>query len=262
MSKEPIDETNLLDEPAILRVLFHPRRDYGPGPAPGVHKVEIKAKDGTLLGGRLHPAAPQAPAILYFHGNGEIAADYDDLAPWYTQRGITLLISDYRGYGNSGGRPTGRHLLSDAVTMFNATGQIMAHNGLTPARLYVMGRSLGSAAAIEVALHAGQQLAGLIIESGFADTFALILRLGLQVESTTEKVDGFGNAIKLGQITTRALFIHGQDDVLIPAFEGEKLYQQCAAQDKQLVLIPHAGHNDLMLVGMEQYFDAIQRFVT
>ena len=138
------------------------------------HPVEVEP--GVNVGGRLYPATDEAPAILYFHGNGEIAADYDGIAPLYTRLGITLLVMDYRGYGRSDGTPTAGNLLADAVATFDAVGHIFEKNDLTPARLYVMGRSLGSAAAIEVALHAGEQLAGLIVESGFSDTFALLAR--------------------------------------------------------------------------------------
>ncbi len=252
----------ILDQPQVLRALFHPRRDYGLAPPPpGMRLVAVEVEAGVTVGGRLYPAFREAPAILYFHGNGEIAADYDDVAPSYTRLGITLLVMGYRGYGRSDGRPTASHLLADAVTVFDAVGHVFEGNGLTPPQLYVMGRSLGSAAAIEVALHAGQRLAGLIVESGFADTFALLARLGVRVQGVDEDRDGFGNPAKMGQVTTRTLIIHGQDDVLIPASEGRELHHCCAAPDKRLVLIPGAGHNDLMMVGMSQYSEAIRTFV-
>ena len=63
------------------------------------------------------------------------------------------------------------------------------------------------------------------------------------------------------RIATRTLIIHGQADVLIPAFDGQELYRCCAALDKQLVMIPGAGHNDLMMVGMSLYFGAVRMFV-
>jgi hypothetical protein len=125
-----------------------------------------------------------------------------------------------------------------------------------------MGRSLGSAAAIEVALHAGEQLAGLIIESGFAQTFPLLARLGVVVQGVDEERDGVGNAVKISQITTRTLIIHAQEDILIPVEQGLLLHRCCTAQDKHLVLIPNAGHNNLMMLGRSQYFDAIQKFVS
>jgi alpha-beta hydrolase superfamily lysophospholipase len=253
---------SVLDRPEVLRVLFYPRREEEPASVPpSAQPVAFEVEPGLTIGGRLYPAGARAPAILFFHGNGEIAADYDGLAPLYTRLGITLLVADYRGYGISGGTPTASHLLTDAVTLFGQVGRVVEGCGLTPPRLYVMGRSLGSAAAIEVALRAGERLTGLIVESGFADTFGLLTRLGLRVVGAEEERDGFGNAVKMSHIRTPALVIHGQSDVLIPASDGQELYRRCAATDKKLTLIPGAGHNDLMLVGVAAYFEAIRAFV-
>ena len=253
---------SVLDRPDVLQVLFYPRREeelaFIP---PSAQPVAFEVEPGLTTGGRLYPAGVRAPAILFFHGNGEIAADYDDLAPLYTRLGITLLVADYRGYGASGGIPTASHLLTDAVTIFGQVGRVLEGHGLAPPRLYVMGRSLGSAAAIEVALRAGERLAGLIVESGFADTFGLLARLGLRVRGADEERDGFGNAAKMSHIRTSALIIHGLSDVLIPADDGQELHRRCTATDKKLVLIPGAGHNNLMLVGVAAYFEAIRAFV-
>lgn len=252
----------ILDQPEIQRVLFYPRReDAWAADSPTARRVAVEVEPGVRIGGRLYPARPSAPLILFFHGNGEIAADYFDIAPAYTQLGIGLLVMDYRGYGTSGGQPSASHLLSDAVAVFGAMGRLCAENGLAPSQLYVMGRSLGSAAAIEIAVHAQEQLAGLIIESGFADTFALLARMGARVPGAQEDRDGFHNAGKISRVGLRTLIIHGQSDVLIPASDARELYRRSGAQDKQLVLIPGAGHNDLMWVGMTQYMDAIQAFV-
>jgi hypothetical protein len=250
----------ILDQPLVLQVLFHPRRDNST-PPPGVHSVAVEVEPGVTVGGRLYPAAAENPAILYFHGNGEIAAGYDFLGQYYTQLGITLLVMDYRGYGASNGTPTASNVLADAVIVFDAVDGILQSHGLSPKELYVMGRSLGSAAAIEVALHAKERLAGLIIESGFAETFSLLFRLGVQVPGASETRDGVGNARKISQITTRTLIIHGEQDTLIPSVQALILHRCCAAPDKQLVLIPNVGHNDLMILGRSQYFEAIQRFV-
>jgi pimeloyl-ACP methyl ester carboxylesterase len=252
----------ILDQPHIQRVLFYPRRDDGLMPdTPDARRVAVEVEPGVRIGGRLCPASPAAPLILFFHGNGEIAADYFDIAPAYTQLGISLLVMDYRGYGTSDGEPTASYLLSDAVAVFEAVGSVCAENGLSPTKLYVMGRSLGSAAAIEVAERAGERLAGLIIESGFADTFGLLARLGAGVTGADEERDGAANAAKISRVTTRTLIIHGQVDVLIPAADGRELYRRSGAGDKRLVIIPGAGHNDLMWVGMAQYMQAIHAFV-
>jgi hypothetical protein len=124
-----------------------------------------------------------------------------------------------------------------------------------------MGRSLGSVPAIELAARYGDQLAGLLIESGFSDTFGLLARMGVRAQGAEEGQDGFGNAFKMERVTIPTLVLHGERDVLIPPGDGQALHDHCAAEDKRLVLIPNAGHNDIMLVGMKQYFEAIHMFV-
>lgn len=256
-----MNDMTILDHPNVLRVLFHPRPDYRPVESGQGATVLVEVEPEVSIGGRIYPAAPDAPAILYYHGNGEIAADYTEIAGFYQRIGVTLLVMDYRGYGLSGGTPTSSTLLRDAQAVFDARGQIFADCNLHPARLYVMGRSLGSVPAIEIALHGGNAVSGLIIESGFADTFGLLARLGLPVEGASEAEHGFGNAARIAQITTRSLVLHGTNDVLIPPDDGQALYEQCAASDKRLVLIPGAGHNDILMVGLSEYFDALQAFI-
>lgn len=250
----------ILDHPNIRQVLFHPRGDYG-FQEPGAYQVSIYVEEHVALGGVLFPAQPEAPAILYYHGNGEIAADYYDLADFYNQIGISLLVMDYRGYGTSGGYPTASNLVSDAVDVFPGISQVFADHELAPPRLYVMGRSLGSVPAIELAVQKAPKLAGLIIESGFSDTFGLIQRLGIRVEGADEQRDGFRSGWKMEQVTIPTLVLHGQSDVLIPATDGKELFERCGAATKRLVLIPGAGHNDIMMVGMREYFAAIRLFV-
>lgn len=250
---------NILDLPEVLSILFHPRRgvDFTSN---GV-SVPIEVEPGLSISAYLHTTSENAPLILFFHGNGEIAADYATIGPIYSRLGITFLAVDYRGYGMSGGRPTTRSQLSDAVAIFDRLADIQAAHNLNPSNMYVMGRSLGSASAIEVAYQRGDQLAGLIIESGFANTFSLISRLsGLDIEAD-DAVQGYGNTAKIEAIDLPTLIIHGEADYLIPASDGQTLYDRSVAAEKQIVLIPRAGHNDLMLVGMAQYFDAINDFV-
>ena len=96
---------DVLDNPVLARFMFYPRADRRPAP-PGSRDVIVEADDGVALGGRLYMADAAGPSILYFHGNGEVVSDYDDIAPLYAELGVNLLVTDYRGYGTSAGRPT------------------------------------------------------------------------------------------------------------------------------------------------------------
>jgi hypothetical protein len=250
---------DLLDRPEILQILFHPRRSaFRPADSGPVRDVRIPVADGVAVGGRAFIASAEGPVVLYFHGNGEIAADYDGIAPLYTRLGLTLLVVDFRGYGTSDGTPTASSLIADAAAVHQALPEVLADLGLTPSRVYVMGRSLGSASALEIAQRAGDGIAGLIIESGFAHTFPLIARLsGLRAEGADESRHGFGNLDKIARVTVPTLIIHGVEDWIIPVEDGEALYEHSAASEKRLVTIPNAGHNDLLMIGRRPYFEAI-----
>jgi alpha-beta hydrolase superfamily lysophospholipase len=252
---------DILDRPDVRAVLFHPRRDVGvPRLGAGVHTVRIPVEEGTRIAGKIFVAEPGAPVVLFFHGNGEIASDYEAIAPLYTRLGVTLFVCDYRGYGASDGAPTATALLDDAWACWQTAPETLAARGIEAGPLFVMGRSLGSAAALEIAARAGDAVAGLILESAFAETFALIERLGfLKIPDADEVRDGFGNLAKIAQVTVPTLVLHGERDWIIPVTDGRALFDACPAERKMLVTVPGAGHNDLMLVGRRPYFEAIAR---
>lgn len=253
---------HVLDRPDILSVLFYPRRDVGiPRLGAGMHTVRMEVAEGIHVGGRVFSAPGKAPVILYFHGNGEIASDYEAIAPFYTRLGLTLFVVDYRGYGLSDGSPTASALLADALAVFRRTAAVLGELAIAHDRLFLMGRSLGSAAALEIASLVPDGVAGLILESGFAYTFPLIERIGqMQFSDADEERDGFGNLAKVRKVRVPTLILHGERDWIIPVGDGIALYDACAAEDKRLLTIPGAGHNDLMLVGQRQYFSAIAEF--
>lgn len=251
----------VLDRPDVLGVLFYPRRETGvPRLLSGVHNVRIPVDGDLSVGGKIYAAQPGAPVIVYFHGNGEIASDYDTIAPFYTRLGITLFVIDYRGYGVSDGAPTCSALINDARLSFRKVRDVLGEKGVDAGDLFVMGRSLGSAAALEVVDTCRADITGLIIESGFAHTFPLIERIGfLQVPDADEARDGFGNLEKVSRADLPTLIIHGERDWIIPVGDGIDLYEASPAADKTLVKVPGAGHNDLMMAGRRVYFDAIAK---
>lgn len=252
----------ILDHPEVLRVMFYPRRAVDRGArTPGMHTIRIAVAEKTAIGGCVFEAAPDAPMIVLFHGNGEIAADYEGLAPLYRQLGLSLTVLDYRGYGISDGSPTATAMLADAQACFDQLPEVFERLGLSPRQLFLMGRSLGSAPAIDVAEAVGNRITGLIIESGFADTYALIERIGfLAIREGSDAENGFGNAHKIGRVTVPTLIIHGERDLIIPVSDAVALFNAAGAKDKRLIRIAEAGHNDLMLIGQDEYFGAIDEF--
>jgi pimeloyl-ACP methyl ester carboxylesterase len=124
-----------------------------------------------------------------------------------------------------------------------------------------MGRSLGSISALELAYHYPDQINGLVIESGFPSITQLIFHLGLPT-GAIDLFTVYEECISLvRKITTPTLVIHGENDILVPLKEAEDLHKNIGAEDKELIIIPGADHNDIMFVGFDEYFGAIQRFI-
>ena len=223
--------------------------------------VRISVEPGVSLAGRLYVAATDAPVILFFHGNGEIASDYDNIAPLFIQIGINLFVADYRGYGSSGGTPTFSAMMKDAHLVFDGFKRILRQEGYS-GNFFVMGRSLGAAPAIELAFNYQDEIGGLIIESGFASVGRLVDLIGVPVETlgfNSQKLSF--NVERIRSVTVPTLIIHGEYDNLIPLQHGRDLYQSSGAKDKRLLIIPGASHNDIFLVGMEDYLKAMKEFV-
>ena len=249
-----------LDKPEALSFIFSPRRDVTPAP-PNATDYSIPVDRDISIHCRLYAHSKSSPVILFFHGNGEVTSDYDYTAPLYNQAGINLLVADYRGYGTSQGKPTFNNMMSDASTIFEAFRDILDSSHYS-GKILVMGRSLGSASAIEIAHHHPQRLAGLIIESGFASVTRLLPYLGFPATHLDIKDKDFPNLSKIRSITIPTLIIHGESDSLIPSSEGKALFEGAAARNKRLLIIPGANHSDIIVVGREQYLEAVREFAT
>ena len=100
-----------MDLNIISSFLFHPRQSYQDK---GENDFLIDIKDSVQVGIRLHLINKSFPTILFFHGNGEIGPEYDDIAQVYNKQNINFIIADFRGYGFSNGVPDVKNTQSDA----------------------------------------------------------------------------------------------------------------------------------------------------
>jgi alpha-beta hydrolase superfamily lysophospholipase len=260
MKKALQTDYTLLDRPEILMNLFHPRPDFRHSgeQSPG-EEILIPVEKDILVGAREYWCAKDAPTILFFHGNGEIVADYDEIAPFYNKNGINFLPVDYRGYGRSNGNPTVTSMMNDAHRILDFVSHRRTQKGHS-GPLMVMGRSLGSAPALELAFHYGNRVNGLIIESGFAYATPLLRLLGVNTAALgLDKGAGFENVAKIGTFSNPTLVIHAEYDHIIPFSDGQTLFDACPANDKTLLKIPGANHNDILARGFSPYMKAIRQ---
>jgi pimeloyl-ACP methyl ester carboxylesterase len=248
-----------LDRPEVLMYLFHPRPDWGGSPSAGTASdILIPVEKAVAVGARFHMTQKSSPNILFFHGNGEIVSDYDDLGPMYNRMDINFLAVDYRGYGRSTGNPTVSDMMKDCHFIFDFVSGWLDEKGYS-GPMIVMGRSLGSASALELAAAYTKRIDGLIIESGFAYAAPLLRLLGVDPEGIGfEETRGFRNIDKIKVFTNPTLIIHAAKDHIIPFSDGQALYDASGSTDKRLLEIPNANHNDIFLRGLQDYLAAVK----
>jgi hypothetical protein len=250
----------LLDRSGLAGMIFYPRRDRR-APPPGAEDIAVETDDGASLACRFYPTDATLPAVLYFHGNGEVASDYDGFAPFYHRAGLSLFVADYRGYGASSGTPTFAALVGDARPVLDRFHALLDERGFGGPR-FVMGRSLGGYPAAEAAAMSPERLVGLILEStaplldGFARRFGATPTPEMEALSAAHRERATG-------ITLPVLALHGEWDELIPLERAVAFYDALAMREphKELVIIPGAGHNDIFWVAGPRYFEAIGSFV-
>ena len=253
---------SVLDRPEILMFLFHPRPEgaWGNPEHPGLD-IAIPVEMDISIGARFHMAGTPNPNILFFHGNGEIVGDYDELGPVYNRLGINFLPVDYRGYGRSNGDPSVSAMMTDCHAIFLFVKDWLEQHHYT-GPLIVMGRSLGSASALELASTRFTDIDALIIESGFALASPLLNLLGIDtLKLGFREENGFGNIDKIKKYRKPTLIIHAEYDHIIPFSDGQSLFEASVAAHKNLLKIPGANHNDIFARGLPAYLAAIEALV-
>jgi fermentation-respiration switch protein FrsA (DUF1100 family) len=250
------------DSPMISASLFYPRPEWGAcANDEAAESIVIPVENDVVVGARLHMAGAAAATILFFHGNGEIVADYDDLGLVYTDMGINFLPVDYRGYGRSTGRPTVTAVMRDCHTVFSYIKGWLKEKGYT-GPIIVMGRSLGSAPAMELAFHYRDEIDGLIIDSGFAYAGPLLGLFGINMQALgISEEQGFRNLDKMRSFDKATLVIHAEFDHIIPFSEGRLLFEASPSRYKKFLKIPGANHNDIFLHGMSAYLESVKWLV-
>ncbi len=250
-----------LDHPDVTRVLFHPRKEAKRTTPAGCLDFDIPVDSGVTVGARFHLAGKEAPNILFFHGNGEIVGDYDDIGAAFVQHGMSFLAVDYRGYGWSGGTPSASAMMRDCHTIFEYVRDWLAGEERKD-HLAVMGRSLGSACAIELAVTEKEAVGGLIIDSGFGTTLPLLRCLGIDVDGLGIREDEcFNNLKKITTFIKPLLVLHAQQDQFIPISDAAELQAQCMSRMGEFQIVPGADHNTIFEVTGKLYFEVVGRFV-
>ncbi len=214
--------------------------------------VTLKTADKLALWAWYLPAAQPHCVLLYGHGNAGDIRDWVQAMPPFLEMGCSVLLFDYRGYGQSEGRPSEEGLYLDGEAAWAWVRQRAQADGL-PA--VILGKSLGTAVAIHAAIQSPP--AALILDSAFASMREIAMTVTPWLPDAMFP-ELYESEKRITAVTCPTLFLHGQADTLVPLAHGRRLYDALNAP-KTMHVIPGAGHNDLS--GYPEYLEAIQAFL-
>ncbi|MFB3145797.1 MAG: alpha/beta hydrolase [Nitrospirales bacterium] len=219
-----------------------------------IQEVFFDSSDGVTLQGFFVPRSASDRVVLFLHGNAGNASHRLPDAVRLANLGTNVFLLSYRGYGMSEGTPSEQGLYVDGQS---ALEYLESKFGFPPNRTMILGRSLGAAVAIEIAQD--RSLAGLVLVSPFSSGRDMAREQGLSWLAWLTG-DPFFSIEKIPRITAPVLFIHGEQDDIVPIGLGRKLFDQCRSP-KTWKTISGAGHNDLIQRAGAQYWEAIQAFL-
>jgi len=245
----------MLDHPIVSSRYFFPRRESIDDP------WWVQAADSSRLACYYQVEDPDAPTVIYFHGNGEVVADYLPGFPdWLCGAGYNVLLAEYRGYGMSEGTPAIVSMLDDVVPIIDSLR-------IADRRVVLFGRSIGSLFALH-GISQRPQVLGLIIESGLADLTEKFRErispqeLGMsESEIAGELSKYFDCAAKLRGFHGKTLILHARRDELVPVSHAEMLYAS-APEPKHLKIFDRGGHNDILAVNESEYMKVVEEFLS
>ncbi len=234
----------------LLVYLFQERLIFFPAPLPSETQkemdrlfpgslVEVATGDGAVLRGWWVRSArdPQAPLLIYYGGNAEEVSG--SLMEFNRLEGFQFLFMNYRGYGQSEGRPGERELFSDAIEIFD---EILKRSGVRPRWIVLVGRSLGSAVALRVASERGVD--GLILITPL-DSLKNVGRHHYPFLPVSLLIKHpFDSLARAARVRIPLLVLAAGSDSIIPVSSSRNLFDHYSGK-KRWVLIAGADHNDI-----------------
>jgi fermentation-respiration switch protein FrsA (DUF1100 family) len=216
--------------------------------------VTLTTSDNEQLHGWFIPADPARGTLLFFHGNaGNISHRLDSIRLFH-ELGLSVLIFDYRGYGQSTGTLTEKGTYRDADAAWQ---YLVAQRGIPPEHIILFGRSLGAGIAAELATR--QAAAGVILESAFTSVPDVAAELYPWLPVRWLSRYQYNTRKQLADIHSPVLIVHSRDDEIISYANGEQLF--AAANEPKQFLELRGGHNDGFMVSADSYVRGIDVFI-
>lgn len=219
----------------------------------GARDVRLETADGLALGGWYLPARDpeHATTVLVASGNAGDRELRAPLAQALSERGLGVLLFDYRGYGGNPGTPSEQGLALDVRA---ARRFLVSDAGVPADRLLYFGESLGAAVVTELATE--HPPAGLLLRSPFVDLAAVGQQHYPFLPVRALLRDRYPLARQLDGVLVPVTVVYGTADSIIPP-EQSRQVAASAPGPAELIAVAGADHNDPALVHGEQVVDAV-----
>jgi len=240
------------------RLIFYPDRGLDDSPSNwnlSYRDVLLRTKDGEKLHCWFFPLTGEPPVLLFYHGNAGNISHRIENVERLVNRGLSVFLLSYRGYGKSTGRPSEKGIYLDGLAAYDYLTQT---ERIPPNRIAIFGRSLGGAVAIEVALQRGAKC--IVIESTFTSLRDMSKTIFPWFLFSPFIPNHYDNGTKIATLFVPKLIVHGKNDEIVPFWIGEKLFT-VAKDKKKFLAIEGAGHNDTYIVGGSAYFNEVVSFI-
>ena len=215
------------------RLIYPAPQDLTP-PAPGFDAVQLETSDELVLNAHWLPPQDGRPSAVFFHGNAGSLDGSTAATRTLAEQGYGVLLVSYRGYGGNPGKPSEAGLFKDG----RAAMAFLAGRGVAPDRTIIIGNSIGSGPATQMAQEFDP--AALILVSPFASLVEVASDALPIVPAAALLSDRYANIDKLPQLGMPILIQHGTADTVVPFSQGEKLSRAAAQTDFQS--FAGAGH--------------------
>jgi pimeloyl-ACP methyl ester carboxylesterase len=235
----------------MYRPFLFPAPSRAPETPASSKVIEVKAADGVTAKALSFGPRDAETAIVFFHGNGELAEDNADLARTLAARGYEVLLAEYRGYGisKSAGAPNERGLYADAEALL---AEVHAKND----HIVLMGFSLGTGIAVEMAARGHGR--ALILLAPYTSIPAVASAHVPIFPMSVLMRDKFDSLAKAPSIKAPALVVHGDRDEVVPFEMGETVAH--ALPNGRFKAVSGGHHTDLF-VRDERLMGAIVEFL-
>jgi hypothetical protein len=245
---------------------IHPPSTMVAPQEPGLELLTLRTADGhrvTAIYGKAltaddlpDPNAESRPTIIYFYGNGDCLRWSTDIFQNFRRLGANVLIPEFVGYPLSGGKPSEANVYATA----NAAYEYLRNaQKVEPAKIVLVGRSLGSAAAIDLASR--QPVGGLVTISAFTTMGEMAQKVVPIFPVRLVLSSQFPNIDKISKVSCPILLMHGDRDNFVPFGMMARLAAAARGPVTQLT-IPGADHNSVFVAGRQLVEQKVAEFLS